>query len=123
MAIGHRSQDNYGQWPSGVRMTKNYPSRNLDKFILRLPEGMRDEIAASAKANNRSMNAEIIVRLQSSFNSDRILKKTFGKDEMDDDDGLPEGLSSIPDHLRDIADRLQIGINPRSSKSRRRKRS
>lgn len=38
-----------------------------DKFIVRLPEGMRDRIAEAAKGNNRSMNAEIVARLQQSF--------------------------------------------------------
>lgn len=44
---------------------KNRPE--LDKFILRLPDGMRDLIAEEAKANNRSMNAEVVSRLQASF--------------------------------------------------------
>jgi hypothetical protein len=39
--------------------------RNLnDKFMLRLPDGMRDAIKESAKKNNRSMNAEIVVALE-----------------------------------------------------------
>ena len=44
-----------------------FNSRELDKFILRLPDGMRDLIAEEAKANNRSMNAEVVSRLQNSF--------------------------------------------------------
>ncbi|WNN42780.1 Arc family DNA-binding protein [Winslowiella toletana] len=40
-------------------MTK-YPSQMQDKFNLRFPDGMRDEIADRAKANGRSMNSEII---------------------------------------------------------------
>ena len=39
-------------------------SRDSDKFMLRLPDGMRLKIAADAKANGRSMNAEIVSRLQ-----------------------------------------------------------
>ena len=35
-----------------------------DKYVLRLPDGMRDKLAALAKANNRSMNAEIVLILQ-----------------------------------------------------------
>lgn len=35
-----------------------------DKYVLRMPDGMRDKLAALAKANNRSMNAEIIGLLQ-----------------------------------------------------------
>ncbi|WP_162588343.1 Arc family DNA-binding protein [Variovorax sp. RA8] len=38
-----------------------------DKYIVRFPEGMRDRIAEAAKANNRSMNAEILQRLEDSF--------------------------------------------------------
>lgn len=33
---------------------------------MRLPDGMRSEIAAEAKANGRSMNAEIIARIEAS---------------------------------------------------------
>lgn len=43
---------------------KNFPSTEADKFIVRLPAGMRDRIAESAKANNRSMNAEVVGLLQ-----------------------------------------------------------
>ncbi len=41
----------------------DFPSRTSDQFSVRFPDGMRDEIARSAKANGRSMNAEIIARL------------------------------------------------------------
>jgi Arc-like DNA binding domain len=44
------------------------PSRESDKYIVRLPDGMRDEIAKIAAINQRSMNAEIVARLQQSFN-------------------------------------------------------
>lgn len=36
------------------------PSRDADKYILRLPAGMRDRIRERAVANRRSMNAEIV---------------------------------------------------------------
>lgn len=35
-----------------------------DKFMLRLPDGMRESIKAKADAANRSMNAEIVVALE-----------------------------------------------------------
>lgn len=41
---------------------------------VRLPHGLRDEIRESAETNGRSMNAEIIARLQSVPASDRIDK-------------------------------------------------
>jgi plasmid stability protein len=41
--------------------------QDQDKFVLRFPDGMRESIRLSAKANNRSMNAEIISRLSQSL--------------------------------------------------------
>lgn len=43
------------------------PSKQLDQFVVRLPDGMRDQIKYAAEANNRSMNAEIVARLAASF--------------------------------------------------------
>ncbi len=50
-------------------MEKKYPSELKDRFIVRMPEGMRDQIAEQAAANHRSMNSEIIARLQASLGS------------------------------------------------------
>jgi plasmid stability protein len=47
-----------------------YPSDNVDKLLLRFPEGMRERIAVLAKKNHRSMNAEIIARLQASIEAE-----------------------------------------------------
>jgi hypothetical protein len=49
---------------------KEFPSDKLDQYIVRFPEGMRDRIRDAAKANNRSMNAEIVARLEASFEID-----------------------------------------------------
>lgn len=46
-----------------------FPSETQERFIVRFPDGMRDRIADEAKANGRSMNAEIVHRLQASFDS------------------------------------------------------
>jgi ERCC4-type nuclease len=46
------------------------PSNVADKFMLRLPNGMRDRIAEAAKSRKRSMNAEIVARLEESFGAD-----------------------------------------------------
>lgn len=43
--------------------------RDSDKFMLRFPEGMRDRLKEAAKSNNRTMNAEILARLEQSFSS------------------------------------------------------
>lgn len=51
----------------------NYPSEQLDKFMVRMPDGLRDAIKDAAKRNNRSANAEIVARLESSFEADQEL--------------------------------------------------
>jgi hypothetical protein len=50
-----------------------YPSHTLDKFQLRLPEGMRERIKEAAKESGRSMNAEIVYRLEESFRQPDLL--------------------------------------------------
>jgi hypothetical protein len=40
-----------------------------DKYVVRLPDGMRDKITELAKANNRSMNAEIVLMLQQAMDA------------------------------------------------------
>ena len=40
-----------------------------DKYVLRMPDGMRDRITELAKANNRSMNAEIVLILQQALDA------------------------------------------------------
>lgn len=46
-----------------------YSSRTADKFVVRLPDGMRERIAEVARGCHRSMNSEIIVRLEKSLGS------------------------------------------------------
>lgn len=41
--------------------------RNSDKFPLRLPDGMRDQIKSEADRSNRSMNAEIVFQLSRAY--------------------------------------------------------
>ena len=44
--------------------------KNLtDKFVVRFPKGMRDRIAEAAKFYRRSMNSEILMRLEHSLNT------------------------------------------------------
>lgn len=49
-------------------MQKNtFPSDQQDKFMLRLPDGMRDRIKVAAEGNNRSMNSEIVATLEEKY--------------------------------------------------------
>lgn len=44
-------------------------SRSTEKFVVRLPHGMRQRIAEVARAYRRSMNSEIVARLEVSLDS------------------------------------------------------
>ncbi|RMT32781.1 putative Transcriptional repressor [Pseudomonas syringae pv. spinaceae] len=44
-----------------------YSSRTADKFVVRLPDGMRNRVQEVAKNHHRSMNSEIIARLEQSL--------------------------------------------------------
>lgn len=41
----------------------NGHSHTLDKFVVRLPDGLRDQVAAAAAADDRSMNSLIVKAL------------------------------------------------------------
>jgi len=47
-------------------------SRTADKFVVRLPDGMRERVAEVARINHRSMNSEIIDRLEQSLLNPRF---------------------------------------------------
>lgn len=48
---------------------KPYPSEEANRFQVRMPDGMREAICEAAARNGRSMNSEIIARLQGSNSS------------------------------------------------------
>ncbi|WP_116894847.1 Arc family DNA-binding protein [Pseudomonas savastanoi] len=45
-------------------------SRDADKFVVRLPDGMRAQINQVSEKNHRSMNSEIIKRLERTLHED-----------------------------------------------------
>lgn len=55
-----------GFWWLNASMSDRTP-QNQDKFIVRLPDGMRDRIRHAAEINNRSMNAEIVATLEEKY--------------------------------------------------------
>lgn len=84
-----------------------YPSATADKFVVRLPDGMRERIAEVARENHRSMNSEIINRLEVS-----ILAESSATE-------LPKNLNSpeithkereLLKHFRQLAHRQQNAV-------------
>ncbi|MFT0867920.1 YlcI/YnfO family protein [Pseudomonas sp. CAM1A] len=41
-------------------MAFEYGSREADKFVVRLPDGLRDQVAHAADADDRSMNSLVV---------------------------------------------------------------
>lgn len=63
------------QEASGAKATTRggFDSRTADKFVLRMPDGLRARIATQAGEHSRSMNAEIIHRLERGIRSAEII--------------------------------------------------
>lgn len=59
---------------SRMATEERFPSDYAERFQVRMPPGLRDRIAAAAKANGRSMNAEIVHRLSESLEDSAITK-------------------------------------------------
>jgi len=110
-------------------MRKPYPSEKQERFIVRLPDGMRDQIAEAAKSNNRTMNAEVVSRLQKSFEAEqRQLLSEIRRMRPDgtsfiDEEALVElldkRLSNIEDKLSDFEERVLDGFEKRFAFSNR----
>lgn len=83
-------------------------SQPQDKYIVRFPEGMRERIAAEAKLSGRSMNAEIVARLQNSFEWQDVGKaqQEFKDlvDKLGEDKAFYARLGeSFVDHMKELA--------------------
>lgn len=63
--------------------------KEYDKFVVRLPDGMRDQIAKRADENGRSMNSEIVQILQ-----DALEGESLDIDKIDSKNATPEDLAS-----------------------------
>lgn len=85
--------------------TPSAPSDVADKFMLRLPDGMRDRLKQLAAENKRSLNAEIIARLEQSLQSPPAMGSLFGLGTASADQKLRE----IHETTRQIARLLAEG--------------
>lgn len=74
------------------------PSDLADKFMLRMPDGLRDRIRAHASANKRSMNSEIIYLLE--FALDEVELEAHAYTETNE-------IKSVPGFLRDRIQRTK----------------
>lgn len=70
-------------------------SRTADKFVVRLPDGLRADIAVLAEGNDRSMNSEIINRL----------KRTIVQDELNEEQA--KMISVLLQRIEELEAKLQ----------------
>lgn len=54
-------------------MERDRAPQTQDKYVVRFPDGMRERLKLAAEANKRSMNAEIVARLQQTLDEDAAL--------------------------------------------------
>lgn len=80
-----------------------YPSETADRYIVRFPDGMRDRIREEADKNGRSMNAEIIARLEQTFSGGPNLlgePDAYGRQLADSTRSLLEALETVRSEVR-----------------------
>lgn len=58
-----------------IAMTDDRKPQAEDKYIIRFPNGMRDHLKEAAKVNNRTLNAEIVARLERSFTAEKEVER------------------------------------------------
>lgn len=75
-----------------------YSSRTADKFVVRLPDGMRERISDVARNHHRSMNSEIIARLEQSL---------VQEDALGDDLALRLDSPELSLHERELLQRFR----------------
>lgn len=93
--------------PDGER--EPYPSEKQERFIIRLPDGMRDQIRESAAKNNRSMNAEVVHALEYYFDELNTLRIDTGP-ELSEAEIEAEIFSDfshpVPAHVREAMQKV-----------------
>lgn len=75
-----------------------FSSRTADKFVVRLPDGMRERIADVARNHHRSMNSEIISRLEQSL---------FHEGMIGDDSPLKINSAELAPHESELLQRFR----------------
>ncbi len=85
-----------------------------DKFVVRFPSGMRARVAEAAKFYRRSMNSEILMRIEHSLNTlpnieieeavqppyFDVIEGTLRKDLSEEEQTLVHNFRRLPEHKR-----------------------
>lgn len=76
------------------------PSRTADKIMIRLPDGMRERLTAAAEEAGRSVNAEVVARLEASFVRDE--EAAAARETIEDHDMRIRDLERELEKLADV---------------------
>lgn len=94
-------------------MSDEFPSHKLDKFVLRLPDGMRERIKRAADESGRSMNAEIVQLLEEAYPEDEPIEDILAGLQLGlavvRKHGSRGGLNYIAEELKALVERLEGG--------------
>jgi len=67
---------------SPVENAEAYDSRSADKFVIRLPKGMRERVKVRGKADSRSMNGVVIQALEQYLSGEPVVTSSTALDEL-----------------------------------------
>lgn len=76
-------------------MTDQYPSRDLDKVIIRLPDGLKERIRRVAEENGRSVNSELVTLLDRTYPAETTIDECVQK--------IASIIEKLPENGRDDA--------------------
>ena len=96
----------------------NTTGRDSDKFMLRFPNGMRDRIAEAAKTNGRTMNAEVVARLQASFDAGSSVTGAVAQELADSRGQTIKAMVIIQKSLSEAVQRMYGTLAPKAQRDR-----
>ena len=65
-----------------IKKNVSYSSRTADKFVVRLPDGMREKVKARGKVDSRSMNAVVIQALARYLDGPVVVTSSTAMDDL-----------------------------------------
>lgn len=92
-------------------MVSKFPSQEMDRFNVRLPNGMREAIAERAKQNGRSMNSEIVHILEDALNRDPTTTLIIDDLESHITPHILDKENGLAAHLRMLAQLVDEQLN------------
>lgn len=72
-------------------------SKTADKFVVRLPKGMRKQIFEAARYHHRSMNSEIVARLEWTLSGESFPARHEAQQPDPEPDDDPPHIDSLTD--------------------------